>query len=256
MEIIKRLDVKPQTKLGYTYLFKNLERNGFDWSATPRQMKEFLNAYEPQKRLDLWNVILVIKREKGDDIREMKDIRAEMQGDNRDAIHHKLTDLTIMSNADFKTKMLNLHTEGKYMSYILNYLCYHYGVRNEDLRICFNGTEGDNYLVDTKKGIEYVRRKYKTVGSYGVKKHLITNGFFRIAYNNIPDGINTYGTMSNYLKGKLIMNEGKIFKMRIKYLEELGDTEGIQELACSRGTSISTVLSNYNVNCKKYIIHE
>lgn len=253
MDIIQQLDVKPQTKVGYTYLFKNLERNGFDWSVTPRQMKEFLNAYPMQKQLDLWNVILVIKREKGEDIQEMKEIRSEMQDDNRDCIHNKLTDLELMSDHDFKTKMINLHIEGKYMAYILNYLCYYYGVRNEDLRINFNLSEG-NYLVDTKGGIEYIRRNYKTVGTYGVKRHIITNGWFRIAYSNIGDGINWTEKMSNYLKNKLIMPEGKIFKMRIKYLEELGDTEGIQELACSRGTSIACVLSNYNINCDKYII--
>ena len=253
MDIIKNLNVQPQTKTGYAYLYKHLENDGFDWSASPRDMMKSLEKYPPQKRLDLWNVIVVIHREKGDNLDEFRDIRQELQMDNRDAIHGKLNSVELMSNADFKTKMLNLHTEGHYMAYILNYLCYHYGVRNEDLRICFNGTDG-NYLVDTKNGIEYVRRNYKTVGTYGVKRHLITNCFFLAAYNNIPDGINWYGKMSNYLKNKLIMTEGKIFKMRIKYLEEQHDTEAIQELACSRGTSIGVVLSNYNVNCDKYVI--
>jgi hypothetical protein len=253
MNIIESLQVKPQTKVGYKYLFLNLERNGFNWSSTPREIREFLSAYPVQKQLDLLNVIIVIYRELGNDIEDLKDIRTHLQLQNKDCIHAKLTDLDLMSPAEFLTKLNTLFEQGKYMSYILNYLCYHYGVRNEDLRIHFNSPDG-NYLVRTKNGIEYIRTNYKTVTTYGPKRHIITDAKFSISYDNIPDGVNCSGSMSSYLKTRLIMNEGKIFKMRIKSMEDRFDTEGIQVLACSRGTSISCVLSNYNINCSKYVI--
>lgn len=253
MDIIQSLNIKPQTKVGYTYLFKNLERNGFDWDSTPKEIKDFLKAYPMQKQLDLLNVILVIYREMGNDIQDLKDLRTEFQLKNKDCIHNKLTELDLMHPAEFLEKMDGLFNDGHYMAYILNYLCYHYGVRNEDLRIHFNDPMG-NYLVKTKHGIEYIRQDYKTIKTYGPKRHVITDAKFLLSYDHVPNGVNWFGKMSNFLKNKLIMTEGRIFKMRIKHMEEHFDTEGIQSLACSRGTSISCVLSNYNINCSKYVI--
>lgn len=253
MDIIASLSVQPSTKVGYSYLYKNLERNGFDWASTPKQIKTFLKAYPIQKQLDLLNVILVIHRELGNDIEDLKDMRSEFQTINRDAIHSKLTDLKVMQPDEFLKRMDDMFIHGNYMAYILNYLCYHYGVRNEDLRITINEPIG-NYLVLTKHGVEYIRKEYKTMKTYGPKRHVITDIKFRLAYDNLPDGLNWDSKMSNYLKNKLIMPEGKIFKMQIKYMEEHFDTEGIQVLACSRGTSIACVLSNYNINCEKYVI--
>lgn len=253
MDLIEALQVKPQTKVGYKYLFKNLERNGFNWGSNTKEIKDFLTAYPVQKQLDLLNVILVIYRELNRDLRDLKDLRTQLQLQNKDCIHAKLTDLKLMHPDEFLDKLDTLFQEGKYMAYILNYLCYHYGVRNEDLRIFFNEPNG-NYLVRTKNGIEYIRQNYKTVQTYGIKRNVITDAKFSLSYDHIPDGVNWMGNMSNYLKPKLLMVEGKIFKMRIKYMEEHFDTEGIQVLACSRGTSISCVLSNYNINCEKYVI--
>ena len=42
--------------------------------------------------------------------------------------------------------------------------------------------------------------------------------------------------------------------MRIKDMEEKGDTKGIRQLSEDRGTALETVLNNYNINNKKYVI--
>ena len=135
--------------------------------------------------------------------------------------------------------------------FIRNYLCFTFGTRNEDLNISFQETDG-NYLIYEYGVCVYVRNIYKTVRTYGQKRHYIRDPKFIHAYS-LCTPFNTTN-IGNFLKLKLLMSEADIFKMRIKEFEENGDTEGIQILAESRGTNINTVLSHYNLNTKKYII--
>ena len=254
MEIIDNLDVKPQTKQGYTYLFKILEKEHYNWKDTEKETEQFLNKFPIRKQIDLLNVIIVIRTQLNQPTKDYKLLRSKLQKILQVSIHEKLDNLQIMKSESFISILNQLYKNKKWIEYILNYLCYHYGVRNEDLRLSIDEITNGNYLIEGDKGIDYIRQNYKTVETYGIKHHVIKDKKFIESFMNLNTGLITDGAMSNYLKKKLILPEGQIFKMRIKELEEKGDISSIKQLAENRGTSLATVLTNYNINNKKYVI--
>jgi hypothetical protein len=60
--------------------------------------------------------------------------------------------------------------------------------------------------------------------------------------------------MRKLLIGK--MNEARIFKMLIDDAYEKKNTEEINRLSKSRGTSINTIKSFYNINAEEEVIKE
>lgn len=254
MEIIHNLNVKDKTKEGYINLFKILERDGYKWDDI-RTTQSFLNQYPIRKQIDLLNVIIVIRKQLNEPIEDFIKYRDILRPILQEAVHEKLNDLYVMNITNFKKLMNDLYKEKKYLEYILNYLCFTYGVRNEDLNLSI-GTIDDNYLIQEGNKIIYVRQKYKTHSTYGTKEHIIKDKKFIESYNELPKGKIYEGKqITNFLKKKLIIPEGNIFKMLIKHYEETNDIKSIKRLSNTRGTSIPTILSNYNINNKKYVIH-
>jgi hypothetical protein len=253
MDIINSLDITEQSKVNYRNIVKILERDGYNFSFTIQDTIHFLANYPIRTALNILNVIFVIRRELGQDMSQYIELRAYMQQEQQEQTHETLSQLDIMPQSEFETLMQALYNNKEYLKYILNYLAFHYGVRNEDLRINI-GVEKDNFLIKNKVGVAYIRQNYKTVSTYGVKKHIIKDKQFITAFKELPHGLVYKGHMSNFLKKMLILPEGQIFKMRIKEMEEKGDTKGIRRLAEDRGTALETVLSNYNINNKKYVI--
>jgi len=254
MEIIDNLSVSDKTKEGYKNLFKILERDQYDFNNNIKKTETYLSAYPIRKQLDLLNIIIVIKKYVNKDIEDLVKLRDKLRPILQKDVHAKLNELELMSVLQFKKLMNNLYKNEMYLEYILNYLCFHYGVRNEDLNLSI-GIEDDNYLMQDGDKIIYIRKNYKTHDTYGDKRHVIKDKKFIDSYNKLSKGKIYDGLqITNFLKKKLIMNEGNIFKMLIKHYEEQGNTKKIKQLSTDRGTSIPTVLSNYNINNSKYII--
>jgi hypothetical protein len=253
MEIINNLDITPQSKVNYRNLLKILERDGYNFSFTLQDTIQFLSMYPIRTALNLLNVVFVIRKALGENMQQYAELRANMQEELQRQTHDKLSQLHIMDQTSFLKLMQESYNNKEYLKYILNYLAFHYGVRNEDLRLHI-GEEKDNFLMKNKVGIVYVRQNYKTMSTYGVKKHIIKDKQFITAFQELPKGLIYSGHMTNFLKKYLILPEGKLFKMRIKDMEEKGDTKGIRQLSEDRGTALETVLNNYNINNKKYVI--
>jgi hypothetical protein len=254
MEIIDKLDVSDKTKEGYKNLFKILERDQYDFNSNVKKTETYLSNYPIRKQMDLLNVIIVIRKYLNKDIEQFRNLRDKLKPLLQNEVHNKLSALDVMSVSKFKTSMNNLYKNDMYLEYILNYLCFHYGVRNTDLDLSI-GIEADNYLMKDKDKIIYYRRNYKTHDTYGDKHHTIKDKKFIDSYNKLQNGPIFDGLqITNFLKNKLIMPENLIFKMLIKHYEEKGNSKKIKQLATDRGTSIPTVLTNYNINNNKYVI--
>jgi hypothetical protein len=254
MEIIDNLLVSDKTKEGYKNLFKILERDQYDFNNNVKKTETYLSVYPIRKQMDILNVIIVIRKYLNKSIDEFRLLRDKLKPKLQADVHAKLQELDIMNVAQFKKLMNDLYKNEMYLEYILNYLCFHFGVRNEDLNLSI-GIEDDNYLMQDGDKIIYIRKNYKTHDTYGDKRHVIKDKKFIDSYNNLAIGKIYDGLqITNFLKNKLIMNEGNIFKMLVKHFEDKADTKSIKKLSTSRGTAISTVLSNYNINNKKYII--
>jgi hypothetical protein len=245
-------DITEKTKKGYEQRIARLTRDGYAFTESIQETKNFLSNYPIQTRLDLLNVILVLDKEQGKDIEPWQVYRDQLYKEVVKEREKKLKQKKLPSVPFFLQKLDELYESEQWYRYILNYLCFCFGVRNEDLDLDFHKSP-NNYLIYEDGVCIYVRNKYKTVKTYGVKTHVIRNPKFIDAYQRCqpPRKPKQIGP---FLKLKLLLPEGDMFKMHVKDLEEKGDTETIRLLAESRGTNIETVLNYYNLNTDKYVI--
>lgn len=161
-----------------------------------------------------------------------------------------------------------LFENGKWTDYILNYLLLNYYVRNKDLNFVITFRKKDmedkskNYLwfdVRHKKAL-YVRRDYKTAGTYGEKQHTIKDKNFLLALKRVADA-----QKHNEESGEFIPNENQVgyYIMRstykgigeANYLKIIlranlngGNANLLKEIADSRGTDVNTLLHSYSIN--------
>lgn len=248
-------NVSEKTKKGYEQRINRLNRDGFDFDSTLENTKGFLASYDTQTALDLLNIILVLKRNSGIDVNAYRNYRDELNRRMNIERKQRLQSKKIMKIPFFLQQLQKLFDEGQWYRYVLNYLCFHLGVRNEDLDFSFKDSGTGNTLVFKNNVVVYTRRKYKTVKTYGVQQHVIKDPQFIEAYLNIdPSKIKIPAQIGSYLKVRLLQSESDMFKAHIQFLEEKGDTERIRDLAETRGTNVSTVLSHYNLNTEKYVI--
>jgi hypothetical protein len=247
-------EITEKTKKGYEQRIERLKRDGYTFNENVQQTKNFLSSYPVQTRLDLLNVILLIDREQGKDVEIWREYRDQLYTEVTKDRQKKLREKKLPTVPFFLQKLDELYETGQWYRYILNYLCFCYGVRNEDLDIDFFKSMGNYVIYDSNEKVcIYVRNNYKTVKTYGSKIHIIRNPKFIHAYQ-MCEPPKKHKQIGPFLKLKLLLPEGDMFKMHIKDLEEKGDTEKIRLLSESRGTNINTVLNYYNLNTDKYII--
>ena len=122
-----------------------------------------------------------------------------------------------------------------------------------------NANPDKNYLVIQGSKIKYIRNKYKTVKKYGKQSHIISDSNFVSAVKKHGEGELLKGSqIGNVLRKLMIrkMGEADVMKMMIDYYFDKGDTEAINKIADTRGTSIDTIKKFYNVNAEEEIIKE
>ena len=173
MEIINSLNITPQSKVTYRNLLKILERDGYSFKYNIQDTVQFLSSYPIRTAYNLLNVIFVIRKALGENMEQYAELRSQMSEELQTQVHEKLSQLQIMSTESFLKLMNQLYTNREYLKYILNYLCFYFATRNEDLRLNI-GQQKDNFLIKIKEGILYVRQNYKTSATYGIKRHIIT----------------------------------------------------------------------------------
>jgi len=156
-----------------------------------------------------------------------------------------------------------LWKKGMYRDYIINYLIRHHYVRNQDLGFDICETKREtledttkNYLWLDRKSqrVNYIRNTYKTAKTYGQKVTVITNERFLRAVKvcnrqMYAFPITTDPEKIGYYIQKMTLNqlgEGRILKIIIDHYKS--DYSKIQEIARSRGTAESVILSSYNIS--------
>lgn len=250
MDKIMQLDINPKTKINYKKRLERLNEAGYDWDSDIYETEYFFENVPIQTKQDLLTIIIVLRRDM-----DFSELRKKIQKQYAEYRDNKLENLSLMTTDEFVSRLNELYKRGMYEQFVLNYLMYKYGVRNMDLQFTVGQVTDGNYLIKDKNSIIYKRNKYKTVETYGPKSHVIRDKKFIDAFNKLPIGLNYDGDhIAGFLQNKLILTEGNCFKMRIKKLEEEGNTDSIRFLASSRGTAIESVLRYYNMNTNKYII--
>jgi hypothetical protein len=172
--------------------------------------------------------------------------------------------LSDVSYNDLQVHLAKLYNEGKYVSYIVNYLIVNYGVRTQDVNVIVTNNKkdilpNDNYLLVKKSSIIYIRDNYKTHKTYGKKEMVIKNKQFvdavkALMLNNEPLLVTRTGQrLSQESQGRVIQDmtynqigEGRIFKIIIDKFKF--NEAKLKELAESRGTSLQEIMKHYTTH--------
>tara|TARA_R110000868_G_scaffold163412_3_gene395627 strand:- start:1164 stop:1994 length:831 start_codon:yes stop_codon:yes gene_type:complete len=275
MEKINNLEISESSKKVYKSILKRFEKYNFniDSKITMIKINKLLsNVEKTSSKLDLLNLIIVIGDINEKTMEQIKQLRKDLQHERLDNNIKTMNDKKkiLMNYETFEEKLNELFDKKKYKAYLLNYLMYIYGLRNLDLNIiichkkCNDIDPKKNYLIMSGKKILFIRNVYKTAKKYGPKENILTfdntdtkNKIFE-SISHIPEGpiINQDNTVGNELRKLLILKEADVFKMIINHYYKKEDTEKINELSSSRGTSIETIKNFYNINAEKEIIRE
>lgn len=143
--------------------------------------------------------------------------------------------------------------------------------RNLDLQLCLvrdrdranKCADGHNYIVldDARKQVLVLRRKYKTVETYGVKRRTMHSKKLYNACNQIL-GEKDHDWLLVSKKGVKVkdadlsrcvcshtfdnLNEGKYNKVFVSEIKEVKDFHKLQKISEERGTSIGALLDYYH----------
>lgn len=266
---INELTVSDASKKVYLSVFKRMLKYGFDINKKLK-MKDILklisNVDKPSSKLEFINLIIVLGNPDEKILKELKELRTEL---NKQRLTKNIETMNklgekLMSYDAFITILDKMYEDKNYKDYILNYLMVTYGLRNLDLNLfvchkkCKEIDPKINYLILNGSKVRYLRNVYKTAKTYGPQEHIIKDEKLIESLKNIQAGyiLNQNTTIGNELKKRLILSEAQAFKMIIDHYYDLKDTAKINELSKSRGTSIETIKSFYNVNAKEEIIRE
>ncbi len=272
-DFISKLDRPPTESTLKSYKSQYLTiRANFDKPIKNIDNKDLLSFIDNSKtkggkdttvntKKNLLNIMVMVKKQIDQkQYKELYDAREKLRGDVDTQIKdkHEKMDLDSMASYDDLLKYLSVQSN---TSYIINYLLIHYCTRNRDLDLTIGEYEdeipdsGNHLLIDGDKVI-YVRNDYKTFTTHGqlvfnieqklfVKtvKQMYKKGETKLLKTKAVDKEvrqYTLGGMSETEICKIVVHH---FLMNNKYSE-------VFEISKRRGTSIDTLLQNYNF---KYI---
>ena len=153
---------------------------------------------------------------------------------------------------------LKNYKEGKYRSFVVNYLLINYFVRLLDLDLIIskdtkNIDADKNYLILRKTSIIYYRNNFKTVKKFGPQKHIIKSKRMINALNELLGDCeqvklltthkNLNGEIKKYTYNKL--NESDYYKIMMASKHKLKDYKRLTQL---RGSSLETACVSYDLN--------
>ena len=272
--ILEKKEFSPKTTKVYLSIIKRLQKLNFKFPKAKAEkieyLKEFFVEHKMEKastRLDLLNLIIVLRTIEELPVEKLKQYRTELAKERLTNQVGKMQNVkdTLMSLPDYREALMKSYEAGEYKKFIVGYLMSTYGTRNMDCDVIIVKSKKDmtddkqNYLILSKNKVEFVRNHYKTVKTFGVQMHEITDPEFVNAVKKHGLGrLFIEGKMANQLKKILIngMNEAKVFKMLIDDAYDKKNTAEINRLSKSRGTSINTIKSFYDVNAEEQIIKE
>ena len=170
----------------------------------------------------------------------------------------------------FKELKAAIKNEMNPKKYIVSFIMFKLTCRNMDIALAdVHATPKDKYddkrnhiIIDGAKVI-FIRNRYKTAKKYGVKKNVINVKKFtdmgklflgdsekKALFSQKNGGEITGSSIASYLKKFIVLglNEGQIIKIVLKQADETGSYNMLRTIANNRGTSISVLLSEYDVS--------
>jgi len=264
-ELIDKKEISESSKKVYLSLLKRMMSAKFKPPVRQNEkisyVKEHISSFEnPNTRLDMLNLIIVIRNELELSVEKLKEYRSELKQQQKAHQVQKMQTAgdKLMTYTEFTKALSEAYLKDEYKKYIVNYLMMRYGVRNKDLNLSIvktkkEMTDGNNYLLLKKDKVVYIRDDFKTRSTYGKKTHEIHDNIFHECVKKagvgklIPEAQISNGLRKLYLNK---MGEAKVFKMMIDHYYDKDEPASIKRLAADRGTSLSVVQGFYNINAE------
>jgi hypothetical protein len=272
--ILDKKDFSPKTLKVYVSIVKRLQKLNFKFPLKKNEKVDYIKAFfdehkleKSSTKLDLLNLVIVLRTIEDMPTIKLKDYRGELSKERMTNQVGKMADLKdkLMSVPDYREQLLKAFESGEWKKFIVGYLMLTYGTRNLDTDAIIVKSKKEatddktNYLILSKSKVVWIRNHYKTARTFGQQTHIIKDPEFIKAVKSHKEGrLFDEGKMANQLKKILIggMNEAKVFKALIDEAYDNKDTERINELSKSRGTSIATIKGFYHVNVEDEIIKQ
>jgi hypothetical protein len=250
----------------------NRLRKHFDKDITDIPNTELIEHISKQDSSNTKNgfitVAIQVKRMNNRDITDLTDYRESQKVSLSTEIKKKNAALQeiLPDYSDLVEYTERLFDTGDHIGFVINYLLLNYNVRNLDLDFKIltklNEATDDqtNYMVIMPNKVMYIRNRYKTKETYGTKTHKITDEKFTFAIKKIyqmmkksdsDEYINPIipnpGTISYRIQSLTYksLGEGAYVKICINHFR--GDVDALQRISENRGTSLATLLTDYNI---------
>jgi hypothetical protein len=250
----------------------NRLRKFFDKDINEISNKDLIEHISTQDSSNTKNgfitVAIQVKRMNGKDIVDLTDYRETQKVSLSTEIKKKNAALQeiLPDYSDLVEYTERLFDTGDHIGFVINYLLLNYNVRNLDLdfkiltKLNEATDEQTNYMIIMPSKVMYIRNRYKTKETYGTKTHKITDEKFTFAIKKIyqmmkksdsDEYINPIipnpGTISYRVQSATYksLGEGAYAKICINHFRD--DVDALQRISDNRGTSLATLLTDYNI---------
>lgn len=256
------------TKKDYQVKLNKLKTQ-IDFEADESKLIEFFKGIEnPNTRSNKVFVVLRLRRHFGYPVTKLEEYREGIKSEIRH--HRKETSKEDLENLITYEQLIDELNQLHGVSFYMNYLYARHGLRNQDINAVYlpravklpplENTLVFNPNAKKPKAILHVV-DYKTAGTYGPKKIVITDPRFIEELKSLDlkkgdflfptkDGKKSTMNYMNVIAGReSIRNygEGRIAKILVKHLIDTSQYDKISELSKTRGTALSTLYTSYNV---------
>jgi hypothetical protein len=251
----------------YNKIYKHFDKNISD--IPNEDLIQYISKQESSNTKNGFiTVSIQVKRMNDKNIVDLTDYRDSLKVHLVSEIKKKNAALQeiLPSYADLVEYTERLFDTGDHIGYVINFLLLNYNVRNLDLdfkiltKLNEATDEQTNYMVIMPNKVMYIRNRYKTKDTYGSKTHKITDEQFTLAIRKIyqmmkkadsDEYINPIipnpGTISYRVQSATYkaIGEGAYAKICINHFRD--DIEALQRISENRGTSLITLLTDYNI---------
>ena len=265
-------NVSPVSFKNYQSGYKKLYRilgNDMDIASFSEKViiKHIKTLPNPNSQQSLINIGIQVRRLAKVEVSQLEGLREENKLKIKELVKLKNVDLAeqLPKYDELLTYLDELYEKSEYTDFVINWLLIHKQVRNKDLLFDIVLRKKDitdktkNYMWwnRSSKKMVYIRNVYKTVGTYGSKKDEITDERFITSIKRIithqkwgeaggvfipnENQLGYYICKASYNK----LCEGKTVKIVINHFRN--NIDKLKEISSNRGTSVETLLSNYDI---------
>jgi len=260
---------KKQYRIQYNKLFK-LTDKPIGETSEAKILEIVTSQTNKNNEQALINIAILIRRLNKLSTKKLEDVREKNKKSITKHTKEKNVELkeTLPSYDDLIEYMDYLYEKSQWIDYIINYLLINFQVRNQDLDFEIVKRKKDandpekNYMWLSPKKLTYIRNKYKTAFKdgkelYGKKINVITDKKMIVAMRRVL-GCQDYelkcgvfiankNAIAYHLQKATYKNlgEGRYFKIIVNHFRN--DIDKLKEISENRGTSITTILQNYDI---------